>query len=53
MKCLYLINKNECKILNRKECCKCSFYKEHTKENYNNYIIQVEKDILLYGKRKK
>lgn len=50
MECLYLEN-NNCKILKYKECEKCSFYKENTEENINKFIVQVEKDILLYPKK--
>ncbi len=52
MNCLYLEEKNKCKILKKKECLNCNFYKKNTKQNYNKFIIQVEKDILIYQKNK-
>lgn len=48
--CLYIKDKNKCNALKLKECNKCSFYKEKTQDNINKFIIQVEKDIILYPK---
>ncbi len=50
MECLYenKVNRHKCNCLTEKHCANCSFYKENTKENYKNYIMQVEKDIQLY-----
>jgi len=53
MECLYFENKNKCIALKHKQCNKCSFYKENTKDNFNKFIIKVEKDILLYPNREK
>lgn len=50
MECVYLDCENNCKILKEKQFCNCSFYKQNTEDNYNRFIIQVEKDIELYPK---
>lgn len=53
MNCLYesKVNKRKCNCLMDKNCIKCSFYKEDTEENYQNYIVQVEDDIRNYRKK--
>lgn len=50
MGCLYEsdTNKKKCNCLKEKNCHNCSFYKENTKENYQKYIVQAEKDIKNY-----
>lgn len=53
MECLYLEKKNKCIALKNKQCDKCSFYKEKTNDNFNKFILKVEKDILLYPNRVK
>lgn len=50
MSCLYE-NKSKCNILKEKDCKNCSFYKENTKENYQKYIIEVERDIKRYRRK--
>lgn len=51
MSCLYENKRNnKCNALNDKNCLKCSFYKENNKENYKKFIVQAEKDILIYRK---
>lgn len=50
MSCVFLDSENNCKVLNEKQICNCSFYKKNTEDNYNKFIIQVEKDIQIYPK---
>lgn len=53
MECLYINkNNNKCNILRKLNCNNCSFYKDNTKANYKKFIINTEKDILIYSKRK-
>lgn len=46
--CLFEKSNYVCGILKVKDCKKCKFRVPNTKENYEERIIQVKKDIDMY-----
>ena len=46
--CLFIKNTN-CKILKKRECQNCKFFKENTPENYQKCVVEVKEQIKKYA----